>query len=120
MSENTGTTNFCPHVAAGEPPCAACRGDGVHETPEEKAISAAAAEYIRKVNAFASGENHTCPLCSTEVTGVRLYEKFEPEVFSLYALPCNCRLGLWSKAPDWITRVEFVSLDDADDFAAIC
>lgn len=27
MSENTGTTNFCPHVPPGEPPCAACRGD---------------------------------------------------------------------------------------------
>ena len=27
VSENTGTTNFCPHVPAGEPPCVACRGD---------------------------------------------------------------------------------------------
>lgn len=24
---NVGTTNFCPHVPPGAPPCAACRGD---------------------------------------------------------------------------------------------
>lgn len=87
-----------------------------HETPEEKAISAAIAEYVRKSNAFSSGESHACPVCGAEVTAARLYEKTEPEVFSLYALPCNCRLGLWGKAPDWITTVYLVTLEGDDDY----
>lgn len=65
-------------------------------------------ETIRKSNAFWTGESKTCPTCDEPVTAAKLYAKIEPEVFSLYVLPCNHRLGLWAGAPEWITDVEIV------------
>lgn len=91
-------------------------------TPEEKALEAQIAEHVRKSNAFSKGESHTCPQCGAEVESATLYEKMEPDMFSLYVHPCNCRLGLWSAAPKWITNVKIVPLempdfsDDDDDF----
>lgn len=66
------------------------------------------AQYIEKLNAFSSGESHACPHCGQEVTSARLYSKTEPDMFSLYVLPCGDRLGLWSAAPAWITDVEII------------
>jgi hypothetical protein len=78
-------------------------------TPEE---NNSVKEYIRKLAAFSSGESKTCPMCGESVTGATLYEKWEPELFSLYVRPCNHRLGLWGKAPDWIADVEIVPVDN--------
>lgn len=59
-------------------------------------------EYVRKSNAFGDGTDRHCPVCGGEVGSIRLYEKIEPEMFSLYVLPCDPRLGLWSRAPAWV------------------
>ena len=77
-------------------------------TPEEKERELKIADYIRKSNAFWTGESKTCPTCGEPVTAAKLYAKIEPEVFSLYVLPCDHRLGLWAGAPAWITDVEIV------------
>lgn len=71
-------------------------------TPEEERIEAEIKEYIRKSYAFSSGASRECPQCGEPVTGAKLYAKIEPEVFSLYVLPCNHRLGLCAGAPAWI------------------
>ena len=60
------------------------------------------ADYVKALNAFGSGESRNCPMCQVPVEGIRLYEKIEPEMYSLYVEPCNHRLGLWSGAPDWV------------------
>lgn len=84
-------------------------------TEEELAAEdAAVAAIIRKLNGFASGETHACPTCGAEVTSARIYEKSEPETFSLYVLPCNHRQGLWSKVPAWITEIEVVPVWDGE------
>lgn len=85
------------------------------KTPEEIAEDKRLTEFIGKLNAFASGTSRVCPTCGAEVTGARLYAKSEPDIFSLYTLPCNCRHGLWEKAPEWITDVEIVPLRDRED-----
>lgn len=80
------------------------------------------AAYLNKINDFASGKTHACRECGAEVTSAIIYEKSEPELFSLYVEPCNHRLGLWSKVPEWITDVEVVPLDmefDEDDDAGV-
>lgn len=95
-------------------PCT--RADGKHFcpsyapiTPEEIAEQdRAVAEVISKLNEFASGKSHACPTCGEMVTGATVYEKYEPETFSLYVQPCGCRQGLWSKVPTWITNVTVV------------
>ncbi len=69
---------------------------------EIDADNAKIAEFISKLNAFDTGETKVCPTCGAPVTGVRLYAKIEPKVFSLYILPCNHRQGLWGKVPDWV------------------
>lgn len=79
---------------------------------DEQVIS----DYIKKIAAFSSGESRVCPMCGEPVTGATLYAKIEPEVFSLYVRPCDCRLGLWGKAPDWITDVQIIPLEDEITF----
>lgn len=94
-----GGADICPHWQA--------------ITPEEIAQEdAEIVAIIGKLNAFASGVGRACPTCGKEVTGARLYAKSEPDIYSLYVLPCNCRQGLWEKAPAWITSVEIVPLSD--------
>ncbi len=83
-------------------------------TPDEEQ---AIAEYVRKLNAFSTGESHACPNCGQEVASAILYEKWEPEMFSLYVNPCGHRLGLWGKAPDWITNVTVIPVqDDSEEY----
>lgn len=60
---------------------------------------------VKRYDQFGRGEIHNCPICDTPVKEIHLYEKWEPEMFSLYVLPCNHRLGLWSAAPEW-TKAE--------------
>ena len=74
---------------------------------QDRAVS----EIIGKLNAFADGTDRRCPTCGQEVTGATIYEKFEPETFSLYTKPCNHRQGLWSKVPAWITDVTVVPVE---------
>jgi hypothetical protein len=72
-------------------------------TQEEiDAQNAAVSEYINRMTQFSSGESRNCPTCNAPVEGVKIYEKIDPETFSLYVQPCNCRLGLWSAVPAWI------------------
>lgn len=61
-----------------------------------------AIEFIGRCNAFGDGRCKQCPICDIPVAGVTLYEKSEPDMYSLYIEPCGHRLGLWPKAPDWI------------------
>ena len=83
-----------------------------HEDPE---VEKAARTYIERLNAFGSGQSHACPLCGEEVMSVSLYAKTEPAMFSLYVYPCRHRLGLWSKAPEWIKDVQIIPLKDYED-----
>lgn len=68
-------------------------------TPEDMAK---VNDYMRRFNDFGTGKRKECPYCDTPVEAVTLYEKTEPETASLYVMPCGCRLGLWSGAPDWV------------------
>lgn len=63
--------------------------------------SAVIAAFLRKLGAFSSGTDRTCPACGAAVDGIDLYEKSEPQTYSLYTRPCGCRHGLWSSAPQW-------------------
>lgn len=83
-------------------------------------------ERLYREELFASGQSHNCPECGAEVTGATLYEKREPDMYSLYVQPCNHRLGLWAKAPAWITNVKIIPDEEEavwndgvwDDYAA--
>ena len=70
--------------------------------PLDPEIEAAAVAYLTGVAAFSSGTDRTCPYCHTPIAGVRKYMKIEPDVFSLYVLPCEHRLGLWGDVPLWV------------------
>lgn len=84
-----------------------------HYTPEEiTAFNAEIAAVIGKTNDFANGVSKACPECGAEVTSATIYEKIEPDTFSLYVNPCGHRLGLWSKVPTWITDVTRVPVED--------
>jgi len=71
--------------------------------------------YVEKADAFSSGASHACPQCGQEVTAATLYSKIEPDIFSFYVRPCGHRLGLWSKAPDWIADVQVI--DPEEEYA---
>lgn len=66
-----------------------------------KEIPSIVTDFIKRLNAFASGEDKRCPYCNGDIASITLYEKIEPEVMSLYVHPCGCRLGLWGGAPKW-------------------
>lgn len=83
-------------------------------TQVDPEIEAAVVEWVRKANAFASGESRVCPTCGATIEGIDLYEKIEPETFSLYTQPCNHRHGLWGKAPDWATEAGIVHVIPLD------
>lgn len=71
-------------------------------------VEAAVAELLKKISAFASGESHACPTCGAQIETITLYEKSEPEMYSLYTQPCNHRHGLWKGAPDWAVNAGIV------------
>lgn len=79
-------------------------------------------DLIRRFNQFGSGELRNCPYCDTPIQAIKLYEKIEPEVFSLYVRPCGCRLGLWRGAPQWAKDANIpvlvVTNEDQDKAAA--
>lgn len=81
---------------------------------EEAEIQRGISEYTDRLAAFTSGKDQRCPSCGTPVTNAVLYAKMLPEMFSLYVKPCGCRLGLWTKAPDWITNVEIIDPYDEE------
>lgn len=99
-------------------PCT--RADGLQFCPSYQPITAEeiaeqdreVAAIISKLNAFADGSDRHCPTCGAEVTGATVYEKYEPDTFSLYVQPCNHRQGLWSKVPAWITDVKVVPVSE--------
>lgn len=77
----------------------------------EEEISQTNAEiqtFLKRINAFNNGDDRTCPICGAGIETINLYEKSEPETFSLYTLPCNHRHGLWRTAPDWAVNAGIV------------
>ena len=81
----------------------------------------ALAEALGKLAAFSSGTSEQCPSCGEVIAGVTLYEKIEPELFSLYVEPCGHRLGMWSGAPEWVKEaglpITIIPLqNDADEW----
>lgn len=73
-----------------------------HYTEQEVAeAEASIVRFVKGLNAFSSGESRACPTCGAVIEGIDLYEKIEPETYSLYTRPCNHRHGLWRSAPDW-------------------
>lgn len=85
-----------------------------YTSEEIEAFDAELEAYTKKMNDFSSGAQKACPVCGEPVTGATIYEKLEPEIFSLYVQPCNHRLGLWSKVPAWIEQVEVVPVMSGD------
>lgn len=86
-----------------------------HETAVKSAISS--------INAFATGDSRVCPTCGSAIQTITLYEKREPETYSLYTHPCNHRHGLWRTAPDWAVNEGIVHViplevqnNDDDDY----
>lgn len=90
-----------------------------HYTKAEIAESdAAAVTFISGLNAFSKGESRTCPTCGGAIEQIDLYEKSEPDTYSLYTRPCGHRHGLWSSAPDWALNegiVHVIPLGIEDD-----
>lgn len=78
-----------------------CASYAPYTEEEISATNAEIAAFLKKLGAFNSGEDQNCPICGTNVETINLYEKSEPETYSLYTLPCNHRHGLWKNAPDW-------------------
>lgn len=73
-----------------------------HYTEQEIAeTDAMIAAFVNGLNAFSSGASRNCPTCGAPVETIDLYEKSEPDMYSLYTQPCNHRHGLWRSAPDW-------------------
>lgn len=77
-------------------------------------IEAAVREWLQKTNAFASGESRVCPTCGAAIDSITLYEKIEPETYSLYTQPCNHRHGLWRSAPNWAIDAGIVHIIPMD------
>lgn len=78
----------------------------------------AANEYLSRLVAFSDGTSRRCPVCDGPIEQFDLYEKIEPQTYSLYIRPCNHRLGLWSGVPEWANEVEVfvhvITLQDQD------
>lgn len=90
-----------------------------HYTDQEVAESEASIlVFINGLNAFSSGASRTCPTCGAAIEAIDLYEKTEPDTYSLYTRPCNHRHGLWGSAPAWAVSAGIVTVipfpDEAD------
>ena len=82
-----------------------------HYTDAEIAeTDAMIAAFVNGLNAFSSGAARVCPTCGGAITGIDMYEKSEPETYSLYIRPCNHRHGLWAQAPQWAIDAGIVNV----------
>lgn len=96
-----------------------CVGYQPYTEEEVSQTNAEVATFLNKIGAFNSGADQSCPICGAAVETINLYEKSEPDIYSLYTLPCNHRHGLWKNAPDWavnagIVHVIPLGIEDGD------
>jgi hypothetical protein len=96
-----------------------CTSYAPYTEEEISQTNAEVAKSLNKIGAFDNGDDRTCPICGAAIETITLYEKSEPDMYSLYTQPCNHRHGLWRTAPSWavdagIVHVIPLEMDEED------